>query len=688
MLKKRMAAILIAALALCGFIPGAAAAQYDEDWSDLSFTMTDLPSGEEVSYRGDCGIPTVLLFGGIGTCYNTFNFIQYLLDLSDQFEPGAVQVFLVDLRGITAEKVDYMFEEVGVPQDFYIGVEGSIKPASPLRRILDLANGGSYGFTMPAVAFLDADGRVKEICMGDISKLNILSGLSRIGVTSVHKTSVDILLRGRFRQTEARRELAMVNDLRTNDAWYWNPDNETKTVRSDLQPLVYDYALEQVAMQRAVELAVSYDHTRPDGSRFTEAYNEMGYAFSSAGENIACGQLSAEQVQTAWEEARWTYEGQGHRRNMLNAGYRAFGCACFEFEGVLYWVQEFSGAVVSGDEVPANDSETDNRVAIPVSAVTGWYTAPETLEMKAGETVDPNDLIALFLTTKYDELESAEAPKWRSADTGLLRADADGRITALAEGETAITATLPSQNGNWTVAVNITIKGTAPFAAEKAAFDACKAQADKTAAETARADDSEESIALIDAARAAIAALAYDETKTAEENNAAVDAILAGLTAALSEQRAADLLAKEREAFEAHKTELLEQADAMALADDSAACRELIEAAKDAIVGMVFNEELPPLYNIAAADELLAELRRDLTVQRKADARLPGDVNGNGRVEAEDARLALRASVGLETYAEGSAAFLAADVNRNGKPDPEDARRILRASVGLEQLPG
>ena len=67
-------------------------------------------------------------------------------------------------------------------------------------------------------------------------------------------------------------------------------------------------------------------------------------------------------------------------------------------------------------------------------------------------------------------------------------------------------------------------------------------------------------------------------------------------------------------------------------------------------------------------------------------ARLPGDVDGSGKVQAEDARLALRASVGLEKYKSDTAAFTAADVNRDGRVGSDDARSILRASVGLEKL--
>ena len=77
----------------------------------------------------------------------------------------------------------------------------------------------------------------------------------------------DIPLEVTFCQTEARKEFNMVNSFRTGDeAWYWNEDNTTKTT-PNLQNLKYDYNLEKVAMQRAVEIALYYDHDH-DLNRF------------------------------------------------------------------------------------------------------------------------------------------------------------------------------------------------------------------------------------------------------------------------------------------------------------------------------------------------------------------------------------------------------------------------------------
>ncbi len=66
-------------------------------------------------------------------------------------------------------------------------------------------------------------------------------------------------------------------------------------------------------------------------------------------------------------------------------------------------------------------------------------------------------------------------------------------------------------------------------------------------------------------------------------------------------------------------------------------------------------------------------------------ANTPGDVDGDGKLTSADARLALRASVGLEPQiAPGTAAYNAADVDADDKVTSADARLILRASVGLE----
>lgn len=58
------------------------------------------------------------------------------------------------------------------------------------------------------------------------------------------------------------------------------------------------------------------------------------------------------------------------------------------------------------------------------------------------------------------------------------------------------------------------------------------------------------------------------------------------------------------------------------------------------------------------------------------------DVDGNGKIQANDARLALRAAVSLDKLTENEK--VAADINSNNAVESDDARSILRKSVGLD----
>lgn len=67
---------------------------------------------------------------------------------------------------------------------------------------------------------------------------------------------------------------------------------------------------------------------------------------------------------------------------------------------------------------------------------------------------------------------------------------------------------------------------------------------------------------------------------------------------------------------------------------------------------------------------------------RALTGRLMGDVDGNGSVEPGDARLALRFSLGMETFT--AVQKVIADINMDGLVEVDDARNINRIAIGLE----
>ena len=161
--------------------------------------------------------------------------------------------------------------------------------------------------------------------------------------------TVKVPVTGTFDNGGSYNTLSLINAFRTgSDAWYWASNDTDKVVCSNLQPLKYDYNLEQIALQRALEISLRFAHTRPNGtSCFTATYNGV----SSSGENIAIGYNSYTTAAAAfngWREDNDKYAGQGHRRNMLNANFTSVGVA----------------HVVIEDGLEADDAELDVEQAV------------------------------------------------------------------------------------------------------------------------------------------------------------------------------------------------------------------------------------------------------------------------------------------------------------------------------------
>lgn len=88
---------------------------------------------------------------------------------------------------------------------------------------------------------------------------------------------------------------------------------------------------------RAREIKQVFSHTRPDGSNFSSALKEQNVSYRGAGENIAWGQKTPEQVMNGWMNS------SGHRANILNKNYKNIGVGYYQDErGTNYWVQLFT----------------------------------------------------------------------------------------------------------------------------------------------------------------------------------------------------------------------------------------------------------------------------------------------------------------------------------------------------------
>lgn len=105
-----------------------------------------------------------------------------------------------------------------------------------------------------------------------------------------------------------------------------------------LNPVTATYNLSSAAQARAIETSTYYSHTRPNGESCFTILKEYNVERWGAGENIAAGQSTPEEVVTDWMNS------PGHRANILNAKFKHLGVGYYEEPSAFYgtyWCQMF-----------------------------------------------------------------------------------------------------------------------------------------------------------------------------------------------------------------------------------------------------------------------------------------------------------------------------------------------------------
>ena len=106
---------------------------------------------------------------------------------------------------------------------------------------------------------------------------------------------------------------------------------------SGLKPLQMDWELQRTARVKACDMAQKgyFSHTSPTyGSPF-DMMKQFGISYRTAGENIAQGQRSPEEVMQSWMNS------QGHRENILKSDFTHLGVGYCQQGN--HWVQMFIG---------------------------------------------------------------------------------------------------------------------------------------------------------------------------------------------------------------------------------------------------------------------------------------------------------------------------------------------------------
>lgn len=166
--------------------------------------------------------------------------------------------------------------------------------------------------------------------------LFITLGLSACS-SNITNTSVNITNTPAPKPTHSSEMLNLINQARSQARTCGNEHFHAAA------PLRWNVALERSAQKHAQDMADKnyFAHNSRDGRSPFERMTAEGYQFSTAAENIANGQQSAQNVMKSW------LRSPGHCANIMNPNMREVGMAVAYNSGAyvmtprIYWVQNF-----------------------------------------------------------------------------------------------------------------------------------------------------------------------------------------------------------------------------------------------------------------------------------------------------------------------------------------------------------
>ena len=233
--------------------------------------------------------------------------------------------------------------------------------------------------------------------------------------------TIDVRVTGTRDYTKASEVLSLVNQ-------------ERKAL--GLNELKMDAELQEVAMIRAGETGLNFDHTRPDGT--------MCYTINSKlnGENIACGMTNASEVMKKWMDS------QSHKDNILYTDYNSIGIGCFKNGNVYYWVQNFS---INNASSESSKTGTQN-VTFSVSVLNenlNLYArkvtnSSSTSFMNVGNQGAYTYGIYNKATNYYYSVGVASDYTFSSSNSNVVTIYSDGTFKAIGKGNATITIALKS----------------------------------------------------------------------------------------------------------------------------------------------------------------------------------------------------------------------------------------------------
>lgn len=295
------------------------------------------------------------------------------------------------------------------------------------------------------------------------------------------------------------------------------------------------------------------------------------------------------------------------------------------------------------------------------------------------------------------QLDAAVSPEdyichisWKSSDNSVLRVLSNGKVVAVGQGEAVITASV----GECTSSVTITVTGEQPGESGLTGVSL-----DRYTLTLYAGEEAEQLTATLkpEGTEAAIHWTSSNQTAATVSQDGKVTPLAAGVTvvtAAAGDYRASCIVTVQPERVRVtgirfdEPTHTLMMGSTVTLqpiiAPDDATVKNLTWVSSDEQTATVSRTGIVTALSVGettiTATTVDGGYSAEIKIIVTAAAQL-GDVNGDGYIDAADALLCLRASVGLITLTPEQEA--AADVNHDGLVDAGDAILILRYDARL-----
>lgn len=202
-----------------------------------------------------------------------------------------------------------------------------------------------------------------------------------------------------------------------------------------------DAELQETAMTRAAELALNFDHTRPDGTIcFT-------ICSKSHRENIACGKSTSSDVMNRWMNS------EGHKANILEKSLKSIGIGCFKNGSVYYWVQNFSMYDATLETSKTGTQNTTYNVSV-INENLNMYARKVTNSNSASFMNIGNEGSYIFgiknkSTDLFYSVGDSSDYTFSSSNSNVIKMNSNGTFNAVGKGTATITIALkanPSVN--------------------------------------------------------------------------------------------------------------------------------------------------------------------------------------------------------------------------------------------------